>query len=122
MDKVMKKARSYAVHIEEIMCGVFGCERFGFGGIVNSDYIRKHPFQAMCCALAKVYKGNEAKIDAFLEHHRPFADCSLDMLLSFECKDGTLHGGHYTGEDVVKSMINTFKELCRETQTGEAEL
>lgn len=117
-NELTTKARTYAVHIEEIMCSVFDCKRFGFGGIVNSDYIRKHPFQAMCCALAKNYNGNEENIDVFLELYRPFADCSLDMLLSFEPKSEIKYGmpEHVakSGEEVVQNMIENFRTLCQE--------
>ena len=44
-------AQGYAVSIEHILCNVFECERLGFSGIVNSDFIRKQPFSSIACGL-----------------------------------------------------------------------
>ena len=41
------KAQGYAVDIEHVLRRIFDCDRYGFGGEVNSDAIRKHPFLSM---------------------------------------------------------------------------
>jgi len=34
----------YAIEIEHIIRDVFSCERFGFEGVTDSDFIRTQPF------------------------------------------------------------------------------
>ena len=48
----MKNGQRYAIEIEHIIKDVFSCERFGFGGVANSDFIRSQPFTAIIAALA----------------------------------------------------------------------
>ena len=50
-EQVMK-AQGYAVEIEHSLSSIFECDRYGFGGEVNSDCIRKHPFLSMTQGLA----------------------------------------------------------------------
>lgn len=115
-------AQSYAVSVEHILCNVFGCERFGFGGIVNSDYIRKHPYAAMTCGLACVYASDNAvkKVEAtkFAEDFYFFSDMSFDDLLSFDSSekvvDGVTIGIDYeNGEKAVEDMIEKFGIVCK---------
>lgn len=55
------KAQGYAVEIEHILSNIFECERFGFGGQVNSDRIRRHPYLSMVQGLAYLYALNPQK-------------------------------------------------------------
>ena len=41
--------------IESAVCEVFDCNRFGFGGLVNTDFIEKCPYTAMVMSVAKYY-------------------------------------------------------------------
>lgn len=115
-------AQGYAVSIEHILCNVFDCERFGFGGIVNSDYIRKHPYSAMTCGLACLYatanSTRRAEITKFVENFYFFSDMSLDELLSFDSSekviDGVTIGIDYdNGEKAVEDMIEKFRDVCK---------
>ena len=45
-----------AVAIEWTLRSIFNCDRFGFGGQINSDAIRKHPFLSMTQGLAVIYE------------------------------------------------------------------
>lgn len=38
-DNPVARSQSYAVEIEHILCKIFECERYGFGGVVNSEKI-----------------------------------------------------------------------------------
>ena len=66
----LMKAQGYAVEIEMILRYIFKCDRFGFGGQVNSDAIRKHPYLSMTQGLAFLYATEETKrkqIDKFVD-------------------------------------------------------
>ena len=115
-------AQSYAVSVEHILCNVFNCERFGFGGIVNSDYIRKHPYAAMTSGLAYIYAtANSAKkseITKFAEDFNFFSDMSFDELLSFDSSEKVIDGvtigiDYENGEKAVEDMIERFRSICK---------
>lgn len=48
----MLNGQIYANEIKHVLCDIFLCERNGFGGIVNSDFIRTHPYTTMVAGLA----------------------------------------------------------------------
>lgn len=84
------KAQGYAVEIEMILRNIFKCDRFGFGGQVNSDAIRKHPYLSMTQGLAFLYATEENKrkqIDKFVDEFSFYSDMSLDELLSFDTNE-----------------------------------
>lgn len=43
------------VSLEFTVRGVYNAERFDMGGIINSDYFDKHPYEAALLALAPFY-------------------------------------------------------------------
>ncbi|MGE4282842.1 MAG: hypothetical protein AB7G87_03900 [Clostridia bacterium] len=115
-------AQGYAVSIEHILCDVFGCQRFGFGGIVNSDFIRKQPFPAMLCGLSFIYatagKDKQTEIIKFIEEYSFFSEMSLDLLLSFDTSTKNIDGitielSFENGENAVENMIEDFRKVCK---------
>lgn len=115
-------AQGYAVSIEHILWDVFECERFGFGGIVNSDFIRKQPFTAMACGLSLVYanaaNNKRITIEKFIEEYSFFSEMSLDLLLSFEASEKNIDGitigiNFENGEKAVEKMIEDFRKVLK---------
>lgn len=51
----ISRAQSYAVDIEFEIRRVFRCERFGFAGIANSDFIRRNPLAAVLATCGFIY-------------------------------------------------------------------
>lgn len=65
------RAQGFAVEIEHILSNIFECERYGFGGQVTSDKIRKPPYLSMTQGLAYLYALHPQKrklIENFVEH------------------------------------------------------
>lgn len=119
-EQVMK-AQSYAVEIEMILRNIFNCDRFGFGGQVNSDAIRKHPFLSMTQGLSFIYATQEEKhpkIDKFINEFSFYDNVSLDDLLSFDTNEKTT--GSYTmqlaknnGLEEVEYIISSFRQAIK---------
>lgn len=90
---------SYAVKIEHILWKVFNCNRGGFGGIVNADYIDRNPYSAIACALAIYYLNNTDEnkklIDKFLGDYYFYSDKSIVEI----------------GENDINKIIEEFKNL-----------
>lgn len=114
----MMKAQGYAVEIEMILRNIFKCDRFGFGGQVNSDAIRKHPFLSMTQGLAFLYATEEnkrEKIDEFIDSFSFYSDMSLDKLLSFDTKEQsfgieTIELQKDNGLEEVEYIISAFRK------------
>lgn len=117
----MMKAQGYAVEIEMLLRGIFKCERLGFGGQVNSDDIRKHPFLSMTQGLAFVYATSESKrkeIDKFIDDFSFYSNFSLDELLSFDAKENsrenvTIELQKNNGLEEVEYIISSFKKVIQ---------
>lgn len=116
MNNAVMRAQSYAVQIEHIMSSVFKCERYGIGGLVNSDYIRKHPYAAMVATLTYRYYDLEHQANKFIDKYCYYADWSIDTLLGFESNISIINGSTYiinysNGEEALKTWIQDFKQL-----------
>lgn len=117
----MAKAQGYAAEIEIILRSIFNCERYGFGGQVNSDAVRKHPFLSMTQGLAFIYaasKGKRESIDKFINDFSFYSDYSLDELLSFDAKKnpteyGTIELQKNNGLEEVEYIISSFKRAIQ---------
>lgn len=115
----LMKAQGYAVEIEMILRNIFKCDRFGFGGQVNSDAIRKHPYLSMTQGLAFIYATEENKrkqIDKFVDEFSFYSDFSLDELLSFDTNKKVV--GYTTigliknnGLEEVEYIISAFRDV-----------
>lgn len=90
--------QSYAIEIEHIIREVFSCERFGFGGVANSDFIRSQPFTAIIAALAYQFStadvNHRSEIEKFIEDNSFYSDFSIDELLSFETSEKIIEETH----------------------------
>ena len=112
-------SQSYAVSIELILRRIFNCERLGFGGQINSDNIRKHPFLSMTQGLAVLYERyptKREKINRFIEDFSLYENMSIDYLLSFdtrEKKDGkyTIEIEKANGLEELNYIIDSFKNI-----------
>lgn len=112
------KAQGYAVEIEMILRNIFKCDRFGFGGQVNSDAIRKHPYLSMTQGLAFLYATEENKrkqIDKFVDEFSFYSDMSLDELLSFDTNEKvvgstTIGLTKSNGLEEVEYIISAFRQ------------
>lgn len=113
------KAQGYAVEIEHILSNIFECERFGFGGQVNSDRIRRHPYLSMVQGLAYLYALYPQKrkaIDDFVEHFSFYEDMRMDELLSFDTNEKTIDKCTIqiekdNGLEQVEYMIEEFRKV-----------
>lgn len=118
----LMKAQGYAVEIEMILRNIFKCDRFGFGGQVNSDAIRKHPYLSMTQGLAFLYATEENKrkqIDKFVDEFSFYSDFTLDELLSFDTNEKVV--GSTTigliknnGLEEVEYIISAFRNVIQE--------
>lgn len=114
----LMKAQGYAVEIEMILRNIFKCDRFGFGGQVNSDAIRKHPYLSMTQGLAFLYATEENKrkqIDKFVDEFSFYSDMSLDELLSFDTNEkvigsNTIGLTKSNGLEEVEYIISAFRK------------
>ncbi len=119
-EQVMK-AQGYAVEIEHSLRRVFECERFGFGGQINSDCIRKHPYLSMTQGLAYLYGLFSYKrnmIDCFNEKFSFYSEMSLDELLSFVSNEktigiATIQIDRANGVEQVEYMIEEFDKIVK---------
>lgn len=114
--------QSYAIEIEHIINEVFSCERFGFGGVANSDFIRFQPFTAIIAALAYQFATADLKhrseIEKFIEDNSFYSDFSIDELLSFETSEKIIDGTHVdigfpNGEEAIKKIILDFRKVVK---------
>jgi hypothetical protein len=121
MSEAFMRAQGYAVSIEHSMSRVFNCNRGGVGGPVDSDYIRKHPYAAMCCALTAIYAIDPEKksaIEMFVEDNMSYANWSIDDLVSFDTSEKVINGIEYSldfanGEEALRNIISKFDALIK---------
>ena len=118
----MNNPQAYAVEIEHIMSSVFNCDRYGVGGIVNSDSIRRNPYFSMVSALTFQYANctaeKEKRIENFIEKYFYYSDWSLDVLLSFDSNSNIIDGSTYeidykNGEEALSNWIKDFSSVCK---------
>jgi hypothetical protein len=114
--------QSYAIEIEHIIREIFSCERFGFGGVANSDFIRSQPFTAIIAALAYQFAtadvNHRSEIEKFIEDNSFYSDFSIDELLSFETSEKIIEGTHIdigfpNGEEAIKKIILDFRKVVK---------
>lgn len=118
------EAQGYAIEIEHIMSTIFNCNRFGVGGIVNSDVIRRMPFTSMIHALTHNYatadKATRQKLENFIEELSYYCKWSIDDLLEFETNNKTIvENGipnsyeipYNNGQEAVENLINKFRSI-----------
>lgn len=117
----MMKSQGYAVEIEHILRRIFDCDRYGFGGEINSDAIRKHPFLSMTQGLAYLYAKEPHRkedIDNFINDFSFYAQFSLDELLSFDKNEKVIGIKHIqlqkeNGLQEVEFIIEEFEKVLK---------
>lgn len=121
MNSAIMRAQSYAVSMEHDMRRVFKCERFGFAGIINSDFIRRNPLAAVLATCGYIYAniGNEEKkvVEDFINETKFYWEMSLDELLSFETSSKTVGKAtveleYENGEQALEDNLKKFNKIC----------
>lgn len=121
MGSATMRAQGYAVSIEHDMERVFRCQRFGFAGIVNSDFIRRNPLAAILATCGFIYANADSdkkmQIEKFIEDTSFYWEMSLDELLSFETSSktvgiSTIELEYENGESALVDISNKFSEVC----------
>lgn len=115
----MMNEQSYAIEIEHIIKDVFSCERLGFEGVVDSNFIRSQPFTAIIVTLAYQFatadENQRYEIEKFIEDKSFYSNFSIDKLLSFKASEKVIDGAHIdiefpSGEKAIKKIIMDFKK------------
>ena len=112
-------SQGFAFSIECTLRNIFGCERYGFGGQIDSDRIRRHPFLSMTQGLAVLYERTPTKreqIENFIERFCFYEKMSIDDLLSFDTKEKTddlvtVELEKENGVEQLQFIIDCFNEL-----------
>lgn len=121
MDNAVIRAQGYAVSLEHELRRVFQCDRSGFAGIANSDFIRKNPLAAVLATCGFLYaKADDigrTQIENFIVDTRFYWEMSLDELLSFETNsknigNGTIELEYENGEKALEDIMDKFSEIC----------
>lgn len=125
MDNAVIRAQGYAVSLEHEIRRVFQCDRSGFAGIADSDFIRKNPLAAVLATCGFLYaKADDVgrkQIENFIVDTRFYWEMSLDEFLSFETniKDterGTIELDYENGEKALEDIMDKFSEICDRIQ------
>lgn len=113
--------QNYAVEIEKIMRNAINCERSDMGGLVESNYARKHPFTAMMSTIMLLCDRNNSEsieiVSDFFAKFQYYGQWNIDEMLRFKTDTQVINGCEckieYTnGEEAVKAMIGTFDKVC----------
>lgn len=112
-------AQEIAVRIEHLLCSIFGCERYGFGGEVNSDRIRKHPVLSITQGLAYLYALDDEKheqINSFIDKYSYYEQMSLDEILSFDSNEQVVDNvlvqiEEANGLEQIRRIIREFNDI-----------
>ena len=115
------RAQSYAVSLEHNMERVFKCERYGFAGVVNSDFIGRNPLAAVLATCGYIYANvdyeKKMQIEKFIENTKFYWEMPLDELLSFETSSKTvdittIELEYENGEAALIDISNKFSDVC----------
>lgn len=118
---MIENPQSYAIRIENRMRDTFECERLEAIDLVDSDYIRSHPFLVVMCTLTFLCKQDEADdiriVSDFFNKFRDYDKLSIDELLSLKGNTGEINGLEYEseysdGEEALKAIIDEFDKAC----------
>ncbi len=117
-EQVMK-SQGYAHSIETILKKIFDCDRGGFGGQIDADRIRKHPYLSILQGLAVLYERipeNRTSIETFISKFVFYEDMSIDYLLSFDTKTkaegiSVIEIEKDNGLEQLEYIINCFREI-----------
>lgn len=82
------ESHGLAVNIEHRIRRVFNCDRFGFGGIADADYIESPGgmYTAMACALAAVYSNvsdtRRNEISDFIQNIWDYSEARIEEIIT----------------------------------------
>lgn len=118
-NKQMMKSQGYALSIETTLKRIFDCDRGGFGGQIDADAIRKHPFLSITQGLAVLYNSAPEKrelIEKYIEKFSYYEGMSIDYLLSFDTntkKDGIciIEIEKDNGIEQLEYIIKCFRDI-----------
>ncbi len=95
------ESHNEAVSIENILKGIYNCDRYAFGGNIDVVSIERSPVQAYILGLAPIYpkaSGDKRKnIDTFLENLYQYANKAIEEI----------------GIDEVKNVTKVFEKLIK---------
>ena len=104
------------------MKGVFKCQRFGIGGIVNSDCIQSQPYFTMVSTLTFIYASanveKRTKIEEFIKDNYLYSDWSIETILGFNSNTKNIGNWRYSidcsnGREAIESLICKFNDICK---------
>ena len=100
MVEAVMRAQGYAVSMEHDMSRVFGCNRGGMSGIVDSDFIRRNSLAAVLMTCGYIYglvdDLGKRTIEKFIEETSFYWKMNLDD----------------NGEEAVIDIIDKFSKIC----------
>ena len=121
MVEAVMRAQGYAIGMEHDMSRVFGCDRGGMAGKVNSDFIRRNSLAAVLMTCGYIYglvnDSGKKKIEKFIDETSFYWEINLDELLSFETSSkvvgiSTVEIDYENGEKAVIDITNKFSDIC----------
>ena len=121
MVEAVMRAQGYAVSMEQDMSRVFGCDRGGMSGKVDSDFIRRNSLAAVLMTCGYIYglvdDLGKRTIEKFIEETSFYWKMNLDELLSFETPSKTVgivtvEIAYDNGEEAVIDIIDKFSKIC----------
>lgn len=121
MGSAVMRAQGYAVSLEHDMERVFKCKRYGFAGVVNSDFIRRNPLAAVLATCGYIYANvdyeKQMQIEKFIEDTTFYWEMPLNELLSFETSSktvdiATIELEYENGEAALIDISNKFSNVC----------
>ena len=121
MVEAVMRAQGYAVSMEHDMSRVFGCNRGGMSGIVDSDFIRRNSLVAVLMTCGYIYglvdDLGKRTIEKFIEETSFYWKMNLDELLSFETSSktvgiATVEIAYDNGEEAVIDITDKFSKIC----------
>ena len=68
----MKMTHEEAYDLEQIVCNIFNCERWGVGNLVSADLFEDQPYIAFVLCAARLYDGTND--DILRQFHQKWAD------------------------------------------------
>ncbi len=112
--------QQYSIDIEHILGRIFDCDRFGVGGLVNSDYIRRQPFscmmQGLCYQYASADDKKKVEIEEFFSEYSFYSKWDIDTITSFDSSSKTIEKTTWeiefqNGKEAIEYIISEFQRI-----------
>jgi len=117
---IYTSAHDPAVSIEFMLRREFDCNRGGFGGIANADFVEYHWYTAIAAGLGFRYAtANEAKrseIKLFIHRFGYYLEIDLNKLLAFSSNTSIVNGSQVTidyenGSVAISAVIEALRAV-----------